>query len=121
VSIETKTRTTRLSTAGLSKLESAMVQLLAYLVLAFISFTLASSAQAQTRVDLFDRNSRRTGSATIDERTGRVDFYDTQSRRTGYGTIAPSGKVETFDLRGKRTGSGTLTPSGGAIREPDRR
>ena len=83
------------------------------LLVALVALVFAPAASAQTRVDLFDRNNRRTGSATIDERTGRVDFYDTQSRRTGYGTIAPSGKVETFDLRGKRTGSGTLSPSGG--------
>lgn len=48
---------------------------------------LATSAQAQTRVDLFDKKSNRTGSAMIDERSSRLDSYDTQSaaaaRRAG--------------------------------------
>jgi hypothetical protein len=90
------------------------------LLLALVALVFAPAASAQTRVDLFDRNSRRTGSATIDERTGRVDFYDVS--RTGYshGSITLSGKIETFDLRGNRTGGATLTPSGGSIREERR-
>ena len=94
--------------------------ILRVLALAVLAFGIVPSAQAQTRVDLFDRNSRRTGSATIDERTGRVDVYDVNSRRTGYGTITPSGRIQTFDLRGNRTDGGTLTPSGGSIREKRR-
>ncbi len=33
-------------------------------------------ASAQGRVDLFDRQGRRQGSAVIDQESGRVDFYD---------------------------------------------
>lgn len=76
-----------------------------------LAVTLAPSAQAQTRVDLYDRKSNRTGSATIDERTGRIDTYDTRSNRTGYGYIAPSGSVGLYDLKGQRTGSDTLSQS----------
>src|SRR5258707_3621627 len=71
---------------------------------------LPASAQT-TRVDLYDLNSRRTGSVTIDERTGRVDTYDARSNRTGYGQVDPrTGQVD-------RTGPGTITPSGGSIRQ----
>jgi hypothetical protein len=84
-------------------------------VLLLIAFGLGTSAEAQTRVDLFDTTSTRTGSATIDERTGRIDTYDTRSNRTGYGQVDPrTGEIEFFDLRGNRVGSGTLTPSGTA-------
>ena len=73
---------------------------------------LAPAVAAQTRVDLYDRNSRRTGSVTIDERTGRIDTYDTRSNRSGYGQVDQrTGKIDFYDLRGNRTGSGTLTPS----------
>ena len=80
---------------------------------------LPASAQT-TRVDLYDLNSRRTGSVTIDERTGRVDTYDARSNRTGYGQVDPrTGTVELFDLKGIRLGSGTITPSGAASGRSD--
>jgi len=87
-------------------------------VLLLLAVGLALSAQAQTRVDPFDKTSDRTGSVMIGERTGRVDRYDTKSNRTGYCTTSPSGKVESLDTRGNRTGSGTIT--GGRI-HPDLR
>ena len=88
--------------------------------LAFVICTINAvlSAEAETRVDLFDKNSNRTGSATIDERTGRIDTYDTQSNRTGYGTVDPrSGRIDLFDTRGSRIGNGTLAPGGGIRQE----
>ena len=82
-----------------------------------LALGLATAAPAQTRVDLFDKRSNRTGSATIDERTGRIDFYDTKSNRTGYGRIDRStGRIDLYNLDGSRRGSGTLAPSGGSIR-----
>lgn len=91
---------------------------LACLASALLALSLASSVLAQTRVDLFDKHSNRTGSAAIDERTGRIDFYDTKSNRTGYGRIDRStGKIDLYNLDGTRRGSGTLAPSGGSIRK----
>jgi hypothetical protein len=83
-----------------------------------LALGLAAAVPAQTRVDLFDKQSNRTGSATIDERTGRIDFYDTKSNRTGYGRIdRNTGKIDLYNLDGSRRGSGTLNPRGGSIRE----
>ena len=85
--------------------------------LLLLALGLAPSAQAQTRVDLFDKKSNRTGSATIDERTGRIDFFDTKSKRTGYGQVDPrSGRLDRYDLKGNRVGSGVIM-SGGTVRE----
>ena len=81
-----------------------------------LALGLATTVPAQTRIDLFDKQSNRTGSATLDERTGRIDFYDTKSNRTGYGRIdRDTGKVDLYNLDGSRRGSGTLTPGGGGI------
>ena len=66
--------------------------------------------RGQTRIDLFDTKSNRTGSASVDEKTGRVDLYDTKSNRTGYGTIDKNGHIDLFDTKGNRTGSGQVTP-----------
>ena len=83
-----------------------------------LALGLATAVPAQTRVDLFDRRSNRTGSATIDERTGRIDFYDTKSNRTGYGRIdRNTGKIDLYNPDGSRRGSGTLTPGSRSIRE----
>jgi hypothetical protein len=72
---------------------------------------------AETRVDLFDKSSNRTGYATID-RTGRIDRFDTHGRRQdGYGTIDRSGsRVDTFDGKGQRKGYGTTNGSRGGRR-----
>lgn len=79
---------------------------------------LATAVPAQTRVDVFDNRSNRTGSATIDERTGRIDFYDTKSNRTGYGRIdRNTGKIDLYNPDGSRRGSGTFTPGSRSIRE----
>jgi len=93
-----------------------------FAVLLLIAFGLGTSAEAQTRIDLFDTKSNRTGSATIAERMGRIDTYDTHSNRTGYGQVdRRTNKLDLHNLDGSRQGSGTLSPSGGSIREQDRR
>jgi hypothetical protein len=93
------------------------LRLVALLTALAITMLTTPAAHPQTRVDLFDKNSRRTGSATIDERTGRIDFYDVKSSRTGYGKVDPrSGSLESFDLKGNRTGSGRITPPSRSIR-----
>jgi len=90
------------------------------LLVALAVLVLAPSAQAQTRVDLFDKKSNRTGGVIVDERTGRVDVYDRDANRLGYGQVDRStGRVDFYDVRGNRVGSGTITP-GGAIREQRR-
>lgn len=110
-------RPTRLSIVGRAKIEWHPMVRLAYVALAFFCVAPALYAQAQTRVDLFDKHSNRTGSATIDEKTGRIDIYDANSRRTGYGQLdSRTGRIDLFDSRGNRVGSGKLTPSSGLIR-----
>lgn len=64
------------------------------------------------RIDLFDTQSRRTGSAIVDDRTGRIDFYDTKSNRTGYGTLHPDGRLDRYDTKSRRSGSGTVSSRG---------
>lgn len=73
--------------------------------------TLALAAD-RDRVDLFDTQSRRTGYAIIDRKSGRVDYYDVNSRRTGYGKVDETGKAERFKLDGTRdvAPSGVLPP-----------
>jgi hypothetical protein len=71
---------------------------------------LAEERSAPARVDLFDTQSNRTGSAVINERTQRIDLYDMKSNRTGYGTIDKNGRVDLFDTKSRRTGSGQITP-----------
>jgi hypothetical protein len=81
-----------------------------------LALTLTSPAQAQTRVDLFDRKPNRTGGVILDERTGRVDLYDRESNRVGYGQVdRTTGRLDLYDLEGKRVGSGTMTPRGGIL------
>lgn len=60
----------------------------------------------EARIDLFDKSSRRTGAAIVDERSQRIDLYDQHSRRTGYGAINRygDGKVDLYDTKGNRTG-----------------
>ena len=88
---------------------------------ALVVLVLAPATQAQTRVDLFDKQSNRTGFVTVDERTGRIDTYDVRSNRTGYGQIDRStGRVDFSDVRGNRVGSGSITRNGGSIREERR-
>ena len=85
-----------------------------------LAFGLVISAQAQTRVDLFDKKSNRSGGVILDERTGRVDFYGRDSNRVGYGQVdRTTGRVDFYDLRGNRVGSGKVTP-GGTFREERR-
>jgi len=60
---------------------------------ALVSLVHHAEAQSQPqppRVDTYDKNSNRTGYATVDPRTGRIDFYDVNSNRTGSGTITPA-------------------------------
>ena len=85
--------------------------------LLLLVFHLAISAQAQTRVDLYDKKSNRTGGVILDERTGRVDVYDRDANRLGYGQVdRTTGRLDLYDLKGNRVGGGTITPGGG-IRE----
>jgi hypothetical protein len=70
----------------------------------------AAERPTETRIDLFDTKSNRTGSAIVDEKTGRVDLYDPKSNRTGYGTIDATGRLDFYDTKGNRTGSGQVTP-----------
>jgi hypothetical protein len=70
----------------------------------------AADRPSETRIDLFDTKSNRTGYGIVDERSGRVDLYDTKSNRTGYGTIDKSGRLDSFDTKGNRTGSGQAAP-----------
>jgi len=64
---------------------------------------------AAERIDLFDRNSNRTGYILVEPKTGRFATYDTKSHRTGWGTIArESGVVQAYDRNGNRVGTGTL-------------
>lgn len=72
---------------------------------------LVGKVAAETRIDLYDTKSNRTGSAVVTE--GRVDFYDTKSNRTGYGTIDKGGRLDLYDRKSNRTGSGTIAPSRG--------
>src|SRR5688572_24621019 len=52
----------------------------------------ADERPSETRLDLFDTKSNRTGSAIIDRNGERVDFYDRKSSHTGYGTIDKGGR-----------------------------
>ena len=79
-------------------------------VVALVAPALAEERPTETRVDLYDTKSNRTGSAVIDEKSGRVDFYDKSSNRTGYGTIDKSGRIDLYDRSGNRTGSGQVAP-----------
>ena len=94
------------------------------LVLSLAALVVPGHAQergAQTRIDLFDRQSNRTGSATVNPATGRIDFYDTKSNRTGYGVIDGSGTLQRYDLKGNRTGTGQLSTDGTTLRPGGRR
>jgi hypothetical protein len=71
---------------------------------------LAAERPAETRVDLYDRSSNRTGAAIINEQSGRVDFYDRKRNRTGYGTIDRRGRIDLYGTKGNRTGSGQVAP-----------
>ena len=70
----------------------------------------AADRPTETRIDLFDTKSNRTGYGIVDKKGERVDLYDTKSNRTGYGTIDKSGRIDFFDTKGNRTGSGQVTP-----------
>jgi len=80
----------------------------------------ASIVQAQTRADLYDKKSNRTGGVIVDERSGRIDVYDRDANRVGYGQLDRStGRVDLFKPDGTRAGSAILTPSGN-LRERSR-
>jgi hypothetical protein len=74
-------------------------------------------ARAETeRVDLYDAQSRRTGYAIVDRRTGRVDLYDAQSRRLGYGVSRPRGAgIDFYRTDGQRWLG--VRPAPGSARE----
>jgi len=92
-----------------------MVRSVLVLVVAIVGLAPVTTS-AQTRVDLFDKKSARTGGVIVDERTGRVDVYDRDANRIGYGKLDRStGRVELFDVRGNRVG--TLSQSDSGVRE----
>ncbi len=84
------------------------------LLLLLLVFGLAGPAHGENRIDLSDTKSARSGSATVDERTGRIDLFDTKSRRTGYGEYNRYGdkKLDFYDSKGRRTGTGTIQGRG---------
>lgn len=93
-----------------------MVQPASFALL-FVALVLAPAASAQTRVDLFDTKSNRTGGVILDQRTGRVDVYDRDANRVGYGQVdRATGRVDFYDVRGTRVGSGSITPSGATLK-----
>ena len=77
------------------------------LALSIIGCALLAQAQ-DTRIDLFDKKSNRTGYIIVNPNTGRVDQFDRRSNRLGYGTV---------------TSPPSSTPSGESSRSvpPDRR
>ncbi len=74
------------------------------LLLGLLLGTWLAHAGERTRVDLFDVDGRRTGSAVVEPGTGRVDFYDARSRRTGWGRVDATGRAERVGLDGTRRG-----------------
>jgi hypothetical protein len=88
--------------------------LMAATALLLLACGLATSAQAQTRIDLFDKRSNRTGYILVDPKSGRIDTYDPKSNRTGSGYITPSGRVDLYDTKSNRTGYGRVSPAPGA-------
>lgn len=91
-----------------------LVVWLACVTFALLALSLATFVQAQTRVDLFDKRSNRTGYILVDPKSERIDTYDTKSNRTGYGYITPSGRVDLSDAKSNRTGYGRVSPAPGA-------
>jgi hypothetical protein len=69
------------------------------------SLATAAVAQNRARVDLYDKDSRRTGYAIVDRESGRIDTYDKDSRRTGYGIVQPDGRFDRYRTDGTREGS----------------
>ena len=49
-----------------------------------------AQAPAETRIDTFDKHSRRTGYLVVDPRSGRVDQFDSRGNRLGHGYISPA-------------------------------
>jgi hypothetical protein len=61
---------------------------LGILLALFIAFSLVTAAD---RLDVLDQEGDRAGHATIDQGAGRLDLFDRDSRRTGYGIQRPDG------------------------------
>jgi hypothetical protein len=77
-------------------------------LITLVACVLLAQAQETTRIDLYDKNSNRTGYIIVNPNTGRIDQFDAHSNRLGYGQVAPSGRIDTFTNNGTRAGSGTL-------------
>ena len=82
--------------------EETLVLVLAVLIVGAPAF-----AQDRTRVEVYDKESRRQESVVIDEKNSRVDTYDKGSKHTGYGVIRQDGRVDLYDVDGSRKGSVT--------------
>lgn len=69
-----------------------------------------AQAEAQQRIDVYDKHSRREGYVIVNERQGRADFYDRYSRRQGYATFKarrpdrqePPGNFSAFNTKPAR-------------------
>jgi hypothetical protein len=82
-----------------------------WLAIALLAVAGPAFAQDKSRIDLYEADGRRAGSAIIDERTGRIDTFDRDSRRTGYGVIRPDGRVDRYRTDGSRDGRATIQRS----------
>jgi hypothetical protein len=74
---------------------------LGILLVLFIALSLASAAD---RLDVFDSEGRHAGRATVDQGAGLLDLFDRDSRRTGYGIQRPDGSWDLFRPDGSRLG-----------------
>jgi len=74
-------------------------------VIALAAVVEVAQAPAETRIDTFDKNSKRTGYIIVDHRTGRIDQFDTHGRRLGYGYLQPGPLrgTERLDRQGQRS------------------
>jgi hypothetical protein len=66
---------------------------LGILLALFIAFSLVTAAD---QIDVFDQEGRRAGHAAIDQGAGRLDLFNRDSRRTSYGTQCPDGSWDLF-------------------------
>jgi hypothetical protein len=63
----------------------------------------------EKKIETFGRDQHRTGTITIDPKSGRIDTFDKYGNRTGYGQIEKDGNINLYDKFGNRTGSGRIS------------
>lgn len=73
-----------------------------------------SAPSQPMRIDLFDRNSNRSGYIVVDPKTGHIDRFDTKSNRIGTGTVnvSPGATPGSVDVRAQDQGGKSLHGSG---------